>query len=78
MKFSPLKTELIKFILISSCNFFELLFASIHDLNTNLNSWRHNLYDYIVRFGEKIICKLHEEETIFISAFNAENFIKIR
>jgi hypothetical protein len=51
------------------------------------------LYDYIVRFGEKIklflnqflresrnkiICKLYEEETIFISAFNAENFMKIR
>jgi hypothetical protein len=26
----------------------------------------------------KIICKLYEEETIFISAFNAENFMKIR
>jgi hypothetical protein len=23
----------------------------------------------------KIICKLYEEETIFISAFNAENFM---
>jgi hypothetical protein len=50
--------------------------------------------DYIVRFGEKIItlflnqflresrnkiiCKFFEEETIFISAFNAENFMKIR
>jgi hypothetical protein len=51
------------------------------------------LYDYIVRFGgekklflnqfltesrNKIICKLYDEETIFISAFNAENFMKIR
>jgi hypothetical protein len=26
----------------------------------------------------KIISKLYEEETIFISAFNAENFMKIR
>jgi hypothetical protein len=26
----------------------------------------------------KIICKLYEEETIFISAFNAENFMKIK
>ena len=25
-----------------------------------------------------IICKLYDEETIFISAFNAENFMKIR
>jgi hypothetical protein len=25
-----------------------------------------------------IICKLYEEETIFISAFNAENFMKIK
>ena len=48
----------------------------------------------IVRFGEKIetlflnqflresrykiIWKLYEEETIFISAFNAENFMEIR
>ena len=69
------------------------MFASIYDLNTNLNSWRHNLYDYIVRFGgkktlflnqclresrNKIICKLYEEETIAISAFNAKNFMKIR
>jgi hypothetical protein len=55
-----------------------------------MTSWED---DYIVRFGEKnklflnqflresrnkIICKLYEEETIFISAFNAENFMKIR
>jgi hypothetical protein len=26
----------------------------------------------------KIICKLGEEETIFISAFNAKSFMKIR
>ena len=48
----------------------------------------------MVRFGEKIklcflnqflresrnkiICKFYEEETIFISAFSAENFMKIR
>jgi hypothetical protein len=42
MKFSPLIVELLEFILISSCNFFELLFTSIYDLNTNVNSWRHN------------------------------------
>jgi hypothetical protein len=52
MKFLSLNAEIN--IVLSSCNFFELLFASIYDLNTNVNSWRHNLYDYIVRFGEKI------------------------
>jgi hypothetical protein len=49
MKFSPLIVELLEFILISSCNFFELLFTSIYDLNTNVNSWRHNfIWLYIV------------------------------
>ena len=51
MKFSPLIVELLEFILISSCNFFELLFTSIYDLNTIDITI---LYDYIVRFGEKI------------------------
>jgi hypothetical protein len=36
------KYSLFEFILISSCNFFELLFTSIYYLNTNVNSWRHN------------------------------------
>jgi hypothetical protein len=40
--------------LISSCNFFELLFASIYDLNTMEILDVIILYDYIVRFGEKI------------------------
>jgi hypothetical protein len=40
MKCSPLIVELLEFILISSCNFFELLFTSIYYLNTNVNSWR--------------------------------------
>jgi hypothetical protein len=31
MKFSPLMVELLEFILISSCNFFEILFTSIYD-----------------------------------------------
>jgi hypothetical protein len=71
-----------------------LLLASIYDLNTNVNSWRHNciwlyskiwwtnltlfLNQFLRESRNKIICKLHEEETIFISAFNAENFMKIR
>ena len=54
MKFSPLIVELLEFILISSCNFFELVFASIYDLNTMEILDATILYDYIVRFGEKI------------------------
>ena len=94
MKFSPLIVELLEFILKASCNFFELLFTSIYDLNTNVNSWRHNfiwLYskiwwkNYTLFLNQclresrnKIICKLYEEETIFMSAFNAKNVMKIR
>jgi hypothetical protein len=94
MKFSPLIVELLEFIWISSCNFFELLFTSIYDLNTNVNSWRHNfiwlyskiwwkklnlfLNQFLRESRNKIILKLYEEETIFISSFNAENFMKIR
>ena len=93
MKFSPLIVELLEFILISSCNFFELLFTSIYDLNTCKFLMSQFYMIIIVRFGEKIklflnqciresrneiIWKLYEEETIFISAFNAENFMKIR
>ena len=94
MKFTPLIVELLEFILISSCNFFELLFTSIYDLNRNVNSWRHNfiwlyskiLWNNLTLFSNqflresriKIIWKLYEEETIFISTFNAENFMKIR
>jgi hypothetical protein len=36
------------------CNFFELLVASIYDLNTMEILDVTILYDYIVRFGEKI------------------------
>ena len=92
MKFSPLIVELLEFILISSCNFFELLFTSIYDLNTNVNSWRHNviwlygkiwwkklfLNQFLRESRNKIIWKLYGEETISISAFNTENFMKIR
>ena len=35
-------SRIIRVNLISSCNFFELLFTSIYDLNTNVNSWPHN------------------------------------
>jgi hypothetical protein len=94
MKFSPLIVELLELILISSCNFFESLFTSIYDLNTNVNSWRHNfiwlkskiwwknsilfLNQFLRESRNKIIWKLYEKETIFISAFNAENFMTIR
>jgi hypothetical protein len=95
MKFSHLIVELLEFILLSSCNFFELLCTSFYDLSRNVNSCDVTiLYDYIVRFGDffltlflnqflresrnKISWKLYEEETIFISALNAENFMKIR
>jgi hypothetical protein len=38
-----------------------------------------SLSNQFLREGKnKIICKLYEEKTIFISAFNAENFMKIR
>ena len=85
---------LLEFILISSCNFFEFLFTSIYDLNTNVNSWRHNfiwlyskiwwknltlfLNQFLRESRNKIIWKLYKEETIFISTFNAENFLNIR
>jgi hypothetical protein len=36
------------------------------------------LNQFLKESRNKIICKLYEEETIFISAFNAENFMKIR
>jgi hypothetical protein len=39
------------------------------------------MFDRADKFRESrntIIWKLYEEETIFISAFNAENFMKIR
>jgi hypothetical protein len=34
----PLIVELLEFIVISSCSFFEPFFTSIYDLNTNVNS----------------------------------------
>ena len=36
------------------------------------------LNQFLRESRNKIICKLYEEETIFISTFNAENFMKIR
>jgi hypothetical protein len=36
------------------------------------------LNQFLRESRNKIIWKLYEEETIFISAFNAENFMKIR
>jgi hypothetical protein len=36
------------------------------------------LNQFLRESRNKIICKLNDEETIFISAFNAENFMKIR
>jgi hypothetical protein len=36
------------------------------------------LNQFLRESRNKIICKLYEEEIIFISAFNAGNFMKIR
>ena len=36
------------------------------------------LNQFLRESRNKIICKLYEEETIFISAFNAENLMKIK
>jgi hypothetical protein len=33
------------------------------------------LNQFLIESRNKIICKLYEKETIFISAFNAENFM---
>jgi hypothetical protein len=50
MKFSPLIVELLEFTLISSCNFFELLFSSIYDLNTKFRKIEKKIQERTFRF----------------------------
>jgi hypothetical protein len=63
--------RILEFILISSCNFFELLFTSIYDLNTNVNSWRHNFI--------WLYCKIWwKNQTLFLNQFLRESRNKTR
>jgi hypothetical protein len=70
MKFSPLIVELLDFILISSCNFYEHLFTSISDLNTNVNSWRHNFNLIFMKFSA-----LNAEINIVSSSYNFQGIV---
>jgi hypothetical protein len=45
------------------------------DIKINSNKF---LNQFLRESRNKIIWKIYKEETIFISAFNAENFMKIR
>jgi hypothetical protein len=46
---------------------------------SKISNWSCTALNQFLKEGRnKIICKLYKEETIFISAFNAENFMKIR